>query len=292
MKILRRASYKNTFRKFAFIAFLFVSSQSHLLAQQHLVIVGGGERPVAAMAKFVEWAGGRRAHILIIPWATEAPDASFASLKKDMSGFEPNSIEMAPIAPITEEKKQNFLNQLKASTGVFFTGGDQVKIMNVLKDKALLQALRARYASGTVFGGTSAGTTIMSAQMITGEGDLTVIDAKKVETIGGLGLLPNDIIVDQHFIKRQRQNRLFGLILNDRTKFGIGIDEDTALAISGNRTAEVIGANQVMTVRQQGDGSLVVRLLFPGDVLDLKTQKTSMQQKKVPPAKQRAAKAS
>ena len=247
-------------------------------AQERLIIVGGGKRPEAAMAKFVEWAGKERAHILIIPWATSEPEASFEYLKKDLALFNPKEIELAPIAPITEEKKIKFLNQLKNATGVFFTGGDQVKIMEVLKDESLFQTLKQRYDAGTVFGGTSAGAAIMSSQMITGEGDFTVIDGKKVQTSLGLGLLPNDVIVDQHFIKRQRLNRLFGLILQNREKFGIGIDEDTALVLTDNRYGEVVGARQIMMVNaQKRNGALIVHLLQPGEWLDLRKHKPRKQ---------------
>lgn len=242
-------------------------------AQERLVIVGGGKRPEAAMAKFVEWAGKERAHILVIPWATSEAESSFDYLKKDLTAFKPASIELAPVAPMTAEKKEKFLNQLKNATGVFFTGGDQVKIMDVLKDESLANSLQLRYAAGIVFGGTSAGTAIMSRQMITGEGDFTVIDGTKVETSKGLGLLPENIIVDQHFIKRQRQNRLFGLVLLGKDTFGIGIDEDTALLVADNRYGEVIGARKVMTVDPQRDGALVIRILIPGEVLDLRTRK-------------------
>lgn len=249
------------------ILFLFASQ---IFAQEHLVIVGGGDRPTAAMSRFVEWAGKDKAHILIIPWATAEPEASFKSLKEDFEPFRPKEIELAPVAPFTNEKKSEFLAQLKNATGVFFTGGDQVKIMDVLKDETLLQALKKRYKDGIVFGGTSAGTAIMSAQMITGEGDFTVIDGKKVETVQGLGLLPDDVIVDQHFIKRQRQNRLFGLILQNPAKFGVGIDEDTALLITDNRYAEVVGASQIMVVNSKNrDGTLTVFLIPSGKILDL-----------------------
>jgi cyanophycinase len=251
-------------------------------AQERLIIVGGGKRPEAAMAKFVEWAGKERARILIIPWATTEPEVSFEYLKKDLTAFNPKEIELAPIAPITLEKKSKFLSQLKNATGIFFTGGDQVKIMDVLKDGSLLQVLKLRYTNGTVFGGTSAGTAIMSRQMITGEGDFTVIDGRKVQTSMGLGLLPEDVIVDQHFIKRQRQNRLFGLILQNREKFGIGIDEDTALVVTDNRYGEVIGTHQVMTVNAQArdGGALIIHLLQPGERLDLR-KRTSSKQKSV-----------
>lgn len=253
-------------------AILLFTAFIQLQAQERLVIVGGGTRPKAAMAKFVEWAGKEHSHILVIPWATEEPESAFDYFKKDLVAFSPETVELAPVAPFTPEKKQKFLAQLAKATGVFFTGGDQVKIMNVLKDESLLEGLRKRYAAGVVFGGTSAGTAIMSRQMITGEGDFTVIDGKKVETSVGLGLLPDNIIVDQHFIKRQRQNRLFGLILQER-KFGVGIDEDTALLVTDNRFAEVIGTNQVMTVDPQRDGSLLIRLLHPGEILDFRTRK-------------------
>lgn len=240
-------------------------------AQQRLVVVGGGTRPPEAMKRFIEWAGGNSANILVVPWATSEPESSFEYLRKDMAELGPRSIVLAPVAPLTEEKKNTLLAQLKDASGVFFTGGDQVKTMEVLKDGSLATALRERYESGVVFGGTSAGAAIMSTQMITGEGDFTVIDGGKVQTIVGLGLLPDDVIVDQHFIKRQRQNRLFGLILQSGRKYGIGIDEDTALLVIDNRFGEVVGARQVMTViPAKREGGLFVQMLKPGDWLDLR----------------------
>jgi cyanophycinase len=243
---------------------------SAALAQEHLIMVGGGPRPPAAMSKFVDFAGKQQARILIIPWATEEAEASFESLKKDFEPFHPSNFELAPSGPLTDVTRTEFLKQLRNATGVFFTGGDQVKIMQVLKDETLLRALKERYAAGVVFGGTSAGTAIMSHRMITGEGDFTVIDGTKVQTSTGLGLLPENVIVDQHFIKRQRQNRLFGLILGDRKAIGIGIDEGTALIVSDNRIGEVVGASKVMIVDPgtQANG-LTILLKAPGEKLDL-----------------------
>lgn len=269
IRITRILKFKHFTLLLSATLLLFLSQTS--FAQERLIIVGGGARPVAAMSRFVEWAGRERAHILIIPWATAEPQASFESLKKDFASFQTANIELAPIAPLTDATKIKFMDQLKNATGLFFTGGDQVRIMDVLKDETLLQALKQRYAAGIVFGGTSAGTAIMSRQMITGEGDFTVIDGRKVETRAGLGLLPEGVIVDQHFIKRQRQNRLFGLILQNGNALGIGIDEGTALIVTDNRYGEVIGASQVMMVdAQKRDGALTVYLIQPGESLDLR----------------------
>jgi len=258
------------------VALILILLFSQANAQQRLVIVGGGERPKAAMSKFVEWAGGAaQARILFIPWATSEPEASFKYFKESLAAFSLQEIEAAPVPPLNEEKKNKFLSQLKNATGVFFGGGDQTRIMTALKDESLLQALKQRYAAGTVFGGTSAGAAIMSAQMITGEGDFTVIDGSKVQTNLGLGLLPDYVIVDQHFIKRQRENRLFGLILQNPKKFGVGIDESTAILVTDNRFAEVVGASQVMLVSANAGQrqALIIYLAQPGDRFDLRKRK-------------------
>jgi len=232
--------------------------------------VGGGARPPEALAAFVDWAGKEQARILIVSWATESPDEAFTNLKKDFAPFGPGAIEAAPPAPLTTATKIRFVDQLKKSTGVFFSGGDQVRIMNVLRDDSLLQALRQRYVAGLVFGGTSAGAAIMSRRMITGEGDFDVIDADKVETRDGLGLLPAEVLVDQHFIRRRRENRLFSLILRGPEKCGIGIDEGTALLVKDGRWAQVVGTSQVMLVRRDSVSSLVIHLLKPTSNIDLK----------------------
>ncbi len=240
-----------------------------VLAGERLVLVGGGKRPVQAVARFVEWAGGSQARIVIIPWASGEPQESYDALAKEINGHHPASVECAPFAPLTAESKARFLAQLKTAGGVFFTGGDQGRIMDVLADATLLAELRHRYTRGTVFGGTSAGTAIMSRIMLTGDGDFEVIDGSKVVTREGLGLLPNTI-VDQHFIKRQRENRLFGLVLQHPEALGIGVDEDNALLVMENRYAEAVGPTQVMMVDGKARrGALTVYLVHSGEKFDL-----------------------
>jgi cyanophycinase len=242
-------------------------------AGQRLVVIGGGHRPDGAMARFVEWAGGERARILVISWATESPEVSFESFKEQVEPLGPGSVEPAPFAPLSADERASFLAQLERATGVFFTGGDQVRIMNVLADASLADALRARYAAGVVFGGTSAGAAIMSPTMITGNGDFRVIDAAKVETMPGLGLLPGTI-VDQHFIARQRQNRLFGLVLRQPEALGVGVDEGTALLVVDDRYGEVVGESFVMIVDARArKGALVLNLLEPGAKYDLRKRR-------------------
>ncbi len=258
-----------------------------LAAQQKLVAIGGGKRPPAAIKQFVNWAGAEKSKILIITWASGVPQESFDGIKKDFSAYQIASFENAPFAPLTEKTRREFLAQLKNSTGIFFTGGDQNRIMDVLADEELYAALRERYAAGVVFGGTSAGTAAMSTPMMTGEANLKIIDGAKVGTRQGLGLLPN-IVLDQHFIVRQRENRLFGLILQNPTLLGIGIDEDMAVLVEDNRRAEVVGETQVMFVDAHNrKGAMLIHLLKAGEQFDLKKRKMISKAKSVTQASAR-----
>lgn len=252
---------------------IFAAFAISVLGQQRLLVIGGGKRPPEAIKRFVEWSGGEKAKLLVITWATAQPDASFASFSKDLSAFKTASVEPSPTAPLDSEKRSKFVAQIKDATGIYFTGGDQNRIMDVLKDEELLKMLRGKYAAGTPFGGTSAGAAVMSDPMMTGDADLKILDGTKVGIRTGLGLIPN-VIFDQHFLVRQRHNRLFGLIMVNSAMLGIGIDEDTSVLIEDNRNLQVVGATQVMFVNAKGkDGSLIVNFLETGERFDLKKRK-------------------
>lgn len=245
----------------------------HVAAQERLVLIGGGKRPPEAVRRFADWAGGERARVLIVTWASGVPAESFDGIKKDFAPFPEISLENAPLAPLDETERAQFLNQLKTATGVFFTGGDQNRIMDVLRDETLYNALREKYRAGAVFGGTSAGTALMSDPMMTGEADLKIINGAKVGVRRGLGLLP-DAVLDQHFVVRQRHNRLFGLVLKNPALLGVGIDEDTALLVENNRRAEVVGETQVIFVDARNrKGAMLIHILKAGEKFDLKERK-------------------
>jgi cyanophycinase len=247
-------------------------------AETRLVIIGGGDRPPEALARFVTWAGGREARVLVLSWASGEPKESCEAILEELSPHSPGEAACGPhatldangkAAPLDAGRTKTALDALARATGVFFTGGDQARIMDVLADPELLAAVRARFAAGAVFGGTSAGAAVMSLRMITGEGDFTVLDGDKVETRPGLGLVEG-VIVDQHFVKRQRENRLFGLVLKHPAERGVGIDEDTALLVSGGHRAEVVGKGPVMLVDATGPDRLAITLLRTGQTTDLR----------------------
>lgn len=244
--------------------------------QQRLLAVGGGKRPPEALRKFAEWSGARvPARILIVTWASGEPEASFEALQKDLAAAAPGiAVEHAAMRPLDAAGRSRFVDQLARATGVFFSGGDQNRIMDVLGgEAALLNALRQRYRAGTPMGGTSAGAAALSDPMMTGEADLKILDGSKVGVRPGLGLVA-DVIFDQHFLYRQRHNRLLGLTIAHRAKLGIGIDEDTAVAIEDDRRLTVIGESRVMIVdARDGAAALRVAILAGGERYDLRKRK-------------------
>lgn len=136
------------------IALLFVMS-ADAIGQQRLLIVGEGSRPPEAVKKFVEWSGGQNARILIVTLATAEPEASFQGLKASLLPYAPASIDHAATRPLDGDKRLKFIAELSEATAVFFSGGDQNRTTEVLKDKKLLKLLRAKYAAGAPFGGIS-----------------------------------------------------------------------------------------------------------------------------------------
>lgn len=253
--------------------FILLAASLSAPGQQRLLVVGGGERPPDAMKKFVEWSGGARSRILVITWASGVPEESFLSLQTGFQKAGAGMAEHAPMRPLDADKRVRFIEQLNAATGVFFSGGDQNRIMDVLADEELLKLLRTKYDSGVPFGGTSAGAAVLSDPMMTGVADLRILDGTKVGVRKGLGLISN-VIFDQHFLVRQRHNRLFGLMLVNPNMLGIGIDEDTAVLVEDNRRLTVSGATQVMFVHSKnGRQPFSLSFLKSGDRFDLKKKK-------------------
>ena len=259
------------FRKFILFFILQTLLVVFVYSQQRLLVIGGGDRTPDILQKIALESGGANGKLLVLPWAGGDQQDYFEAFKKDVEQVSKIQFIKGAFRPLTEQTKAEFLQQLKGATGIYFTGGDQNRVMEVLQDKELLQAIQAKYKSGTFFSGSSAGTAIMSKVMITGEGDFKVIDGNKVETKEGLGLL-SEIILDQHFIVRQRQNRLLGLVLKYPNLLGVGIDEDTAFYVKDNKIGEVFGNSQIMIFDVKKE-PMKVFLLKRGERFDLQKRK-------------------
>jgi len=220
----------------------------------HLLIVGGGSQPDALVARFVELAGGRgRAIIVVIPFASEEPQATGDEKVVQLQEFGARAFTI-PIAG--DRPAPGAESTLDSVTGVWFSGGDQMRLAPVLQGTPVLAAIQRRFRAGAVLGGTSAGAAIMSDSMLTGNqrrpdslgyyGDeFPAIARGTIEIRPGLGFLPG-VIIDQHFIRRERHNRLLAVVLERPTLIGVGIDEGTALEVGPDGLWRVLGQSAVL----------------------------------------------
>ena len=265
----------------ACLAVLLISSAAAApAAEPRLVLLGGGRAPEAALARFVQWSGGPRARILVLPWGNGDPREGFQAAKDALRPFAPGVVETAPPVPLRDDARVELRRRLERATGVFLAGGDQQRLLDAFADDVVAAAVRARYRDGATVAASSAGTAAVSSLAITGEGDFTVIDARQVAVRAGLGLLPG-VILDQHFLKRQRENRLFALVLGHPRLLGVGIDEGAALLVRGDRHAEAVGG-QVMAVDGSHRGELRVYLMNPGETFDLEKRKRGRAAERTP----------
>lgn len=232
-----------------------------------LVICGGGKLPDEAARRFVKFAGGPAARLVVIPTASaEADKAKAESFLSSWRKREVASVVLLHTRSREEASREAFIKPLLNATGVWFSGGNQSRISDAYRGTAVEKALHALLARGGVIGGTSAGAAILSRVMIAG--------GKEEAKLGtGFDLLPGAVI-DQHFLARGRRQRLVGVLSSRPGLVGFGIDEATALIVRG-RLLEVVGSSTVsVLLAPEGKGGpglrpLKEQQLRQGSVADL-----------------------
>ena len=176
---------------------------------------------------------------------------------------------------------------LDGVSAIWFSGGDQALLTAALLDTPIHARMLELYAAGCLIGGTSVGAAVMSEVMITGDEKRTknedelwqTVEADNVVRVRGFGFVKN-VIIDQHFLVRRRQNRLISLVLENPALLGAGIDEATAILVRPDGKWEILGESQVYVVdarkavvtkassNKLGAHGLALHLLLPGDVFD------------------------
>jgi cyanophycinase len=215
-----------------------------------LLVIGGAERHgaggTAILRRFVELAGGAEARLLVIATASAEPAVLEAEYAAVFTGLGAGQVCALRLESRAQANEPAVVAALGSATGVFFTGGDQVRITAVLGGTRADSALQALVRSGDlVLGGTSAGAAMMSGTMILG-GDGPGVTRATVRTGPGLEFLPG-VLIDMHFAERGRLNRLLSAVALYPHELGLGIDEDTAILADGDRF-EVLGTGAVTVV--------------------------------------------
>jgi cyanophycinase len=226
-----------------------------------LVICGGGRIPDAVYDEFIRLAGGTRARLVVIPSASAYSDtAAVRDRYAAWNDYQPRSLDILDAKSRSQADTSAFANALADATGVWFGGGMQSRLCDLYAGTRVEVALHAVLERGGVIGGTSAGAAVMSQTMIeSGVGDGVHLDR-------GLGFL-SSTIVDQHFTQRNRHTRLLSALGQHPDQIGLGVDEGTAVFVSGNHL-RVLGANRATLIVPANDGT-TLHALKSTDQIDL-----------------------
>ena len=237
-------------------------------ASGSLVIVGGAMRSPEIANRFVQLAGGPSARIVVIPTAggQESYTQSFGGLRP----FQAAGVEHLTLRHTEDREEANseaFVAAIREADGVWFTGGRQWRLVDSYAGTRTEEELWALLERGGVIGGSSAGATIQGSYLARGDTATNTIMMGSHEE--GLGFLRNTAI-DQHLLYRNRQFDLLEIVEARPELLGIGIDENTAIVVQGDRF-EVIGESYVAIYdnRSTLDSGGLFYFLAPGDQFDL-----------------------
>lgn len=239
------------------LSLVFSHASAQHTSQGKLFIIGGGSRSNDLIKKLVETADLKsKDYVVVLPMASELPVESFQGIAKQIGELIPNKITSFNFSKATVGNKR-WVDSLRNARLIYIAGGSQDRFMEVVKNTPVYEAIHAAYKNGSTVAGTSAGAAVMSKVMITGQqlaGDTTYKETfdklwdKNIEFKDGLGLF-DSVIIDQHFLKRSRHNRLISALAAHPDYTCIGIDESTAIIVRG-KNIEVSGESQVMTISE------------------------------------------
>jgi cyanophycinase len=217
-----------------------------------LIAIGGhedkqGERTILRrVADLLQ--GGK---LVIATVASHEPEGYFEAYTEAFGALNVKDLVELYVEERSDALDPEKLNLFDGAAGVFFTGGDQLRISSQLGDTPLEHRVREIYESGGIVAGTSAGASMMSETMLVKGNNQESHRVGDLHLAAGLGLI-RDVIIDQHFAERGRIGRLLGAVAQNPRVLGIGLDEDTAVVVRGHEF-EVIGSGAVYIV----DGSKV-----------------------------------
>ncbi|HWB73712.1 MAG TPA: cyanophycinase [Nannocystaceae bacterium] len=218
-------------------------------ARGFIVPVGGAEdkqRGQLILRRFLAVSGGESARIAIIPTASRQRDTGsrYESIFRELGAAD---VDVLPYDARGDTERDDWHERLSEATGVFLTGGNQLRISTILGGTRVAKTIRTCNARGVAVGGTSAGAAILSEHMIAfGESGSTP-RAGLVSLAPGFGLT-NRVIIDQHFRQRDRLGRLLAALAYNPFAIGLGLDEDTAAFIDPDDVIQVIGAGAITVV--------------------------------------------
>lgn len=214
-----------------------------------IIPIGGAEEKIrdrGILTRFVNLCGGDEARIAVIPTASQLPETgpTYAKLFEDIGVAH---VRNFPFETRADCDRGEHLDELAESTGVFMTGGNQLRLSTMIGGTRVGSLLRSLSTRGAHIAGTSAGAGFLSEHMIAFGSEGSSPRANMVTLAPGLGLT-NTVIVDHHFRERDRIGRLITAVSYNPFAIGLGLDEDTAAFIGPDDVLEVAGSGSVTLV--------------------------------------------
>lgn len=218
-----------------------------------LVIIGGGEDRDPKGERIILHEVAKRLNggkLVLATVASHEPDGYFDEYQAAFADLGIGELVELYVENRCEAGDRAKLEVLDDAAGIFFSGGDQLRITSQIGDSGIEARVRALYERGGVIGGTSAGASVMSETMLVRGTSSVTHRIGDLHMAPGLGLIRN-VIIDQHFAERGRFGRLIGAVAHNPRVLGIGIDEDTATIVEGD-TFRVLGSGAVYVVDGSG----------------------------------------
>lgn len=214
----------------------------------YLMPIGGAEdkiRERLILSRFTALTGGEDARIVVVPTASSFFKESGERYSGLFTDLGVASVQVLPVQTREQANDQACAELVGTASGIFFGGGNQLKLATVFGGTRTLRAIQCRFAEGATVGGTSAGASALGSYMIAFGSTGSTPKKRQVYISPGLGLV-QDICFDQHFKQRDRIGRLLSAVAQNPMLLGMGLDEDTAAVIHPDDTLEVVGSGGVM----------------------------------------------
>lgn len=219
-----------------------------------LCVIGGAEDRTGSrlvLREFLRLAGGDGARVAVVATASSLGEEIFESYDEAFRSLGADEVLRLRPGSRAEADDPALSEPLAAVDAVFLTGGNQLKLTQVVGGTRFGDAVRSAYERGALVGGTSAGASAVSEHMIAFGDEHDTPRQGVTASAAGLGLLP-DVIVDQHFAQRNRYGRLLSLVARSPRLLGLGVDEDTAAVVRTGRLLEVVGSGCVFVADGSG----------------------------------------
>jgi cyanophycinase len=215
-----------------------------------VIIIGGAEDKVrdrVILSRFVTLAGGTDATIAVVSTASSLGAEAGARYRAVFAELGVQKVRPLHAVSRAQANDETAALTIRDATGVFLTGGNQLRLSSTIGGTRLADAILERFRQGAVVAGTSAGASAMSSHMIAFGASGATPKQRMAQIAAGLGVLPG-VIVDQHFQQRNRLGRLLSLIAQNPSLLGLGVDEDTAGVVGPDHVLEVIGRGSITIV--------------------------------------------